>query len=229
MKTNKKNIVVFTGAGVSAESGVDTFRSNGGLWGKHKVEDVADIKGWERDPTLVLDFYNHRRRELKTVEPNTAHKLIAELEKDYNVTVVTQNVDNLHERAGSTNIIHLHGELNKSRSSNSKKIIYDCDGDINIGDKCELGSQLRPNVVWFGETLNDDDIKYSIDAVIKSDIVIIVGTSMSVYPASSIPFYASKVYYVDPADVNMAIPHGVEFIHIQEIASVGMSQLIPKL
>ena len=152
----RKKIMVFSGAGLSKESGVETFRDSGGdgLWNKHKIEDVATPEGWRKDKELVLNFYNARRSHLKEVEPNDAHKYIAKLEEKFDVINITQNVDNLLERAGSTNVIHLHGDLTKSRSTLNSKLVYDCDGDINIGDKCEKGSQLRPHIIWFNEQLD---------------------------------------------------------------------------
>ena len=194
----KKKIVVLTGAGVSAESGISTFRDSNGLWENYKVEDVASIEGWYRNPSLVLDFYNERRAPLFTVKPNAAHMAIASLENEYDVTVVTQNVDNLHERAGSTRIIHLHGELTKVRPENccndmdgfSEETVFDIGADaIHIGDKAPNGAQLRPHIVWFGEAV--PKINAAIDAVEAADIMLIVGTSLQVYPAASLYAYAN--------------------------------------
>lgn len=227
-----KKILIFTGAGVSKESGIDTFRENNGLWNNHKIEDVATPDGWRKNREVVLDFYNTRRAQLKTVEPNLAHQLIADLEKDYDVTVVTQNVDNLHERAGSTNIIHLHGELTKSRSTfPGSTEIYDCDGDINLGDKCSRGSQLRPHIVWFSENLDPMNIENATKAANECDICIIVGTSMQVYPANQIPFLTKEdciIFYIDPSVKDFYVPEFRNdfFHHIQEIASVGMQKVI---
>jgi NAD-dependent deacetylase len=227
----RKKILVFTGAGVSAESGVATFRTgDDGLWYNHKIEDVATPNGWRRDKEKVLNFYNMRRAQMKDVEPNIAHKIIAELEKDYDVTVVTQNVDDLHERAGSTNVIHLHGELTKARGcmykhKNSKlDNIIDIGYDpINIGDKCPItGSQLRPHIVWFGENLDTEDLNKAVESAENCDICIVVGTSMQVAPANMIPTLCKEgtpIYYVDP---------GEEFsigTHIKEVASVGMEKI----
>ena len=193
----KKKITVLTGAGVSAESGITTFRDSDGLWENHKVEDVASIEGWYRNPKVVLDFYNARRAQLGSVRPNAAHEAIASLEKDYDVTVVTQNVDNLHERAGSTKIIHLHGELTKVRPENrcndmdsfSEDTVFDIGyGEIHIGDLAPNGAQLRPHIVWFGEAV--PKIEAAIDAVEAADIVLIVGTSLQVYPAAGLYRYA---------------------------------------
>ena len=237
-----KKILIFTGAGVDKESGVETFRGNNGLWNNFKIEDVATLDGWRKNRELVLDFYNQRRDQLKDVEPNLAHKLIADLEKDFEVTLVTQNVTNLHERAGSTNIIHLHGELTKSRSTfpGSSKT-YDCQGDINIGDKCELGSQLRPSIIWFGESLDGNDLFKAEKAAEECDICIIVGTSMQVFPANQIPLLVKEdcpIYYVDPGE-SFSIPRYydgesrwvedltyVDYEHIQEMASIGLQKVI---
>jgi NAD-dependent deacetylase len=225
---NKKKILVFTGAGVSAESGVETFRTDkDGLWYKHKVEDVATPDGWKRDREKVLNFYNERRKQLKTVNPNLAHELIAELEKDFEVIVVTQNVDNLHERAGSTNVIHLHGELTKVRSTLYPNLIYEWENDVNIGDRCEKGSQLRPHVIWFGEDLDPDSISKSVIAAEECNFCIVVGTSMQVAPANQIPFLTGPntlIWIVDPNDINIYIDKQRRpFItHIKEKATTGM-------
>ena len=193
----RKKIVVLTGAGVSAESGISTFRDSNGLWENHNVEDVASIEGWYRNPSLVLDFYNQRRAQLPTVRPNAAHLAIASLEDEFDVTVVTQNVDNLHERAGSTRIIHLHGELTKVRPENcyndrdgySEATVFDIGADaVHIGDLAPNGAQLRPHIVWFGEAV--PKIEAAIDAVEAADMVLIVGTSLQVYPAAGLYRYA---------------------------------------
>ena len=193
----KKKLVVLTGAGVSAESGISTFRDSDGLWENYKVEDVASIEGWYRNPELVLDFYNARRAQLSQVRPNDAHRAIASLENEYDVTVVTQNVDNLHERAGSTRIIHLHGELTKVRPENccnemdgfSEVSVFDIGTDsISIGDLAPNGAQLRPHIVWFGEAV--PKIEAAIDAVEAADVLLIVGTSLQVYPAAGLYAYA---------------------------------------
>ena len=224
-----KKITVLTGAGVSAESGVSTFRDSDGLWENHKVEDVASIEGWYRNPQLVLDFYNARRAQLFQVRPNSAHLAIAELEKDYKVTVVTQNVDNLHERAGSTKIIHLHGELTKVRPENccndrdgySEETVFDIGADeINIGDMAPNGAQLRPHIVWFGEAV--PKIEAAIEAVEAADILLIVGTSLQVYPAAGLYRYAkmgTPIYIIDPKDVSV---RDGRLTHIKEVATKGM-------
>ena len=227
----KQKILVLTGAGVSAESGVSTFRDSDGLWEQHRVEDVASIEGWHRDPSLVLDFYNARRSQLATVRPNAAHYAIAELEKDYDVTVVTQNVDNLHERAGSTRIIHLHGELTKVRPQNcfnemdgfSEETVFDIGYEpVQIGDMAPNGSQLRPHIVWFGEAV--PKISAAIDAVEQADIMLIVGTSLQVYPAASLYAFANAgipIYIIDPKDL---LVRDARFVHIKEVATKGMEE-----
>ena len=225
----KKKLVVLTGAGVSAESGISTFRDSDGLWERFKVEDVATVEGWYKDPSLVLEFYNARRAQLATVKPNAAHYAIAELENQFDVTVITQNVDNLHERAGSTRIIHLHGELTKVRPENafnecdgfSEETVFDIGTDsIGIGDLAPNGAQLRPHIVWFGEAV--PKINDALDAVVAADILLIVGTSLQVYPAASLYGFAmagTPIYIIDPKDV--LIRDG-RFIHIKEVATKGM-------
>ena len=224
-----KHIVVLTGAGVSAESGVSTFRDSDGLWENYKVEDVASIEGWHRNRALVLDFYNQRRMQLADVRPNAAHRAIAELETEYKVTVVTQNVDNLHERAGSTRIIHLHGELTKVRPENccneidgfSEETVFDIGTQqIHIGDMAPNGAQLRPHIVWFGEAVPKIDA--AIDAVEQADVLLIVGTSLQVYPAAGLYRYAKSdtpIYIIDPKEV--PVKDG-RMTHIKEVATKGM-------
>ena len=232
---NKKKILVFTGAGVSAESGIKTFRdTKDGLWYNYKVTEVASVDGWRNDKSKVLDFYNLRRRELNNVTPNKAHEFIAKLEEHFDVTVVTQNVDNLHERAGSSNIIHLHGELTKARSTYDDSIVVDCFGDINIGDRCPQGSQLRPHIVWFGEMLDKGNLMAAKRAAEECDVCIVVGTSMLVSPANSIPFLTkdtSLIYYVDPGDFEMDLPgyRSAFFYHFKEVASSGMEKVYNEL
>jgi NAD-dependent deacetylase len=226
-----KNIVFFTGAGVSAESGVSTFRTgDDGLWYNHKVEDVATIDGWKRNKEKVLNFYNERRSQLKTVNPNLAHQIISELQKDFNVTVITQNVDNLHERAGSMNVIHLHGELTKVRSTVNPSLIYDWVDDCNIGHLCENNSQLRPHIVWFGEELDNQNIKDAVKATQEADVFVIIGSSMQVAPANTIPFLTKEtalIYYIDPGDIEFGVPKSRRsfFYHFQENATTGMEKL----
>lgn len=225
----KKKLVVLTGAGVSAESGVSTFRDSNGLWENFKVEDVASIEGWYNDPALVIDFYNARRAQLSQVKPNAAHLAIAALENEYDVTVVTQNVDNLHERAGSTRIIHLHGELTKVRPENccnemdgfSEETVFDIGTDeIHIGDLAPNGAQLRPHIVWFGEAV--PKIGKAVDAVESADILLIVGTSLQVYPAAGLYAYARAdvpIYIIDPKDVPV---RDGRIKHIKDVATNGM-------
>ena len=225
----RKKITVLTGAGVSAESGISTFRDSDGLWENHKVEDVASIEGWYRNPALVLDFYNARRSQLASVRPNAAHIAIAGLEEEYDVTVVTQNVDNLHERAGSTRIIHLHGELTKVRPENccndrdgfSEETVFDIGADeVHIGDLAPNGAQLRPHIVWFGEAV--PKIEAAIDAVEAADILLIVGTSLQVYPAAGLYRYArmdTPIYIIDPKELSV---RDGRLTHIREVATKGM-------
>jgi NAD-dependent deacetylase len=225
----KKKLVVLTGAGVSAESGISTFRTNNGLWDNHRVEDVASIEGWYRNPQLVLDFYNERRLQLGTVKPNAAHYALAELENEWDVTVITQNVDNLHERAGSTRVIHLHGELTKVRPENcyndidnySEESVFDIGYDvINPGDLAPNGAQLRPHIVWFGEAV--PYINAAINHVMDADVLLIVGTSLQVYPAAGLYAYAkadTPIYIIDPADVSV---RDGRLTHIKEVATSGM-------
>ena len=225
----RRKITVLTGAGVSVESGIRTYRFSDGLWENHNVEDVATIEGWYRNPALVLDFYNARRAQLADVKPNDAHRRIAELEKDWDVTVITQNVDNLHERAGSTRIIHLHGELTKVRPENccndmdgfSEQTVFDIgNASISIGDLAPNGAQLRPHIVWFGEAV--PKIEAAIDAVEVADVLLIVGTSLQVYPAAGLYRYAKSdtpIYIIDPNDVPV---RDGRVIHIKEKATTGM-------
>lgn len=226
----KKKITVLTGAGISAESGISTFRDSGGLWEGHDVMEVASPEGWERNKELVLDFYNQRRRQLKNVNPNDAHIALKDLEKKYDVTIVTQNVDDLHERAGSANIIHLHGELNKARSSADENLIYELDGnDITPECKCEKGSQLRPHIVWFGEMvpMMDEAIGHSLSA----DIFIVIGTSLVVYPAAGLLGYIKDgipVYLIDPNEPENY--YRIEnYTFIKENASTGTRKLVNEL
>ncbi|NQY06223.1 MAG: NAD-dependent deacylase [Flavobacteriaceae bacterium] len=221
-----KHIVVLTGAGVSAESGISTFRDSNGLWENHDIMDVATPEGFERNPELVLRFYNQRRKQLFEVEPNKAHLLLAKLEKEYKVTIVTQNVDDLHERSGSTNVIHLHGELRKVRSTYESNLIYDWTEDINLGDLCEKGHQLRPHIVWFGEAV--PELERASSFVYDADIVIIIGTSMQVYPAASLIDYAhpkAKIFFIDPRPA-ISEQRMDNLIVITDLASKGMELLV---
>ena len=225
----KKKIAVLTGAGVSAESGISTFRDSGGLWDNYNVEDVASIEGWYRNPGLVLDFYNTRRKELANSKPNAAHLAIADLVKDCDLTVISQNVDNLHERAGSTRIIHLPGELTKVRPEDScndrdgfsEAKVFDIGyGEIHLGDLAPDGAQLRPHIVWFGEAV--PKIGQAIDAVEAADILLIVGTSLQVYPAAGLYRYAradTPVYIIDPKDVPA---QDRRITHIRDVATKGI-------
>ncbi|MBK9330869.1 MAG: NAD-dependent deacylase [Ignavibacteria bacterium] len=226
----RKKIVVLTGAGISAESGLSTFRDAGGLWEGHNVMDVASPEGWRRNRKLVLEFYNQRRRQLANAEPNEAHKALVRLEEMYDVTIVTQNVDDLHERAGSNDIIHLHGELNKSQSTLNPELIYDLNGmDINEGDKCELGSQLRPFIVWFGELVPkmDDAVK----AALEAKIFIVIGTSLVVYPAAGLMQFAEpdiKKYLIDPVEPELYFDYP-NLTHIRDKATAGTVSLVNEL
>lgn len=223
-----KKIVFLTGAGISAESGISTFRDSNGLWENYNVEDVASIEGWDRNPELMIQFYNERRAQLANTQPNAAHNLVAELEKYYKVTVVTQNVDDLHERAGSTNIIHLHGELTKVCSDRGKRCVQDIGyAPIKYGTRTADGGMMRPFIVWFGEAvpLMED----AVGEVAGADIMVVVGTSLNVYPAAGLLYYARKdtdIYVIDPKEVQ-PISRNVTFI--KEKASVGMKQLFDKL
>ena len=195
-----KKLIVLSGAGMSAESGIMTFRDMGGLWEQYSIEEVASPIAWERDPQLVLDFYNQRRKQLMEVEPNAGHYALTKLEEKYDVQIITQNVDNLHERAGATKVLHLHGEMMKVRSEANENLVYEMDHwELKLGDLAEDGAQLRPHIVWFGEAV--PNIEVAISLVQQADIIIIVGTSMQVYPAASLITYAQKntdLYYIDP-------------------------------
>ena len=228
---SKLKVVILTGAGISAESGIKTFRDADGLWEKHDVMSVASPEGWRQDRELVLDFYNQRRRQLKEVEPNAGHIALTELEEKFNTVVLTQNVDNLHERAGSRNIIHLHGELCKSRSSLDAKLVFDCTDDINLGDKCPKGSQLRPHIVWFGEQV--PMLEKAVAEIKDADVVMIIGTSMQVYPAASLTAYApptSPIFYIDPRPtINHELAAAKNLTVIEENASTGVRKVVDDL
>jgi NAD-dependent deacetylase len=220
-----KKIVVLSGAGISAESGIPTFRDSNGLWEGFDVMEVATPQGWVKNPVLVLDFYNQRRKNALQALPNEGHRALVELEKYFDVTIVTQNVDNLHEKAGSSKVLHLHGELFKSRSSIDESLIYDIEGwELKLGDKCEKGSQLRPHIVWFGEMVPMMDA--AIDEVSKADIFIVVGTSLLVYPAAGLVDYVRydvPVYVIDPKIPQLYnCPNA---IRISEKASAGLSKV----
>lgn len=219
-------IIVLTGAGVSAESGLKTFRDENGLWEGHDVMEVASPQGWANNPELVLNFYNERRKQALHAQPNRAHELIASLEKAHQVQVITQNVDNLHEKAGSTQVLHLHGELFQSRSTVDESLTYEMEGwQLQIGDKCEKGSQLRPNIVWFGEAvpLMEEAIRFTE----KADIFLVVGTSLQVYPAAGLVHYAPQnapIYVIDPKKPDFKEPDRFHFI--QKKATVGMDEVL---
>jgi NAD-dependent deacetylase len=227
----KKKILIFSGAGVSQESGVETFRGlSGGLWNNYDVMKVAHIDAWKEDPQTVIDFYNLRRQDMGKVFPNESHKIIAELEKWFDVTVVTQNIDNLHELAGSSKVIHLHGEITKLRSEKNSLITQEWIGELELGQLAEDGNQLRPDIVWFGEELDSDRIEEAKRSAGGCDACIIVGTSMQVAPANMIPFLTPEtclLYYVDPGDRDFYVPTFRDFFfyHFQEVASVGMKRV----
>ena len=227
----KQKIVILTGAGMSAESGIKTFRDADGLWEGHDVMQVASPQGFQANPELVLEFYNQRRRQLKEVEPNAGHLGLVELEKDYNVCIVTQNVDNLHERAGSTNIVHLHGELSKVRSTRHPELVYERLEDCNMGDLCEKGAQLRPHIVWFGEEV--PMIARAAEEVREADIIIIIGTSMQVYPAAGLVAYSQvgvPIYYIDPKpSINHELSHMENLTVVAEPATKGVRKIVDKL
>ncbi len=224
-KLKMKKLVVLTGAGVSAESGIKTFRDTGGLWEEYEVMEVASPEAWEKDPELVQRFYNERRKELYTVKPNIGHTALAEAETDFDVRIITQNIDNLHERAGSTKIIHLHGELTKAQSVQNPDRIYEIGNkDIKMGDVCEKGFQLRPHIVWFGEPV--PKIPEAAEIAAQADIFAVVGTSLNVYPAAGLLSYVPKsspVYVIDPKPVSVHTGHNVTFIN--EPASTGVPKM----
>lgn len=226
---NKKHLVVFSGAGVSADSGISTFRDSDGLWENNKLEDVCTSDAWLRNPKLVLDFYNARREQLFEVMPNSAHEWIAKAEDYFNVTVITQNIDNLHERAGSKNIIHLHGELIKSRSSVDTELIYDVNGlNIKLGEKCEKGSQLRPHIVFFGE--NVPMYEKALEVISSAEIVLIVGTSLQVYPAAGLIHYVPQfvpIYVVDPNIDDISTENSI--FYEKSRAKDGVKKIIKQL
>lgn len=225
----KKNIVVLTGAGISAESGLKTFRDSDGLWEEYNIEEVASYNGWIRNPALVMEFYNKRRQQLKEALPNSAHRAIAKLEQRYNVHVVTQNVDDLHERGGSSVVTHLHGELIKARSVNHPELVYNIGyEDIQLGDLCEKGNQLRPHIVWFGEEV--PLMEYAANLVSQADYLLVIGTSLQVYPAASLIHYTSKeciIYLIDPkADF---LPYSPNIKVINETAGKAVPPLVEEL
>ena len=223
---HQSSIVVFTGAGMSAESGISTFRDQNGLWENHKVEDVASIEAWDRNRALVLDFYNQRRRQLLQVKPNKGHEALVEMEKGFpNLHVITQNVDDLHERAGQTNVLHLHGQLRTSRSTGPGEEVYDIDGsELTLGDTCPNGFQLRPNIVWFGEMV--PAFEEALSVVSQCDLLIVVGTSLAVYPAASLLDYVSAQANILLIDPNEPSFRGSKLIyHFPAKASRGLMEL----
>ncbi|HIA06740.1 MAG TPA: NAD-dependent deacylase [Flavobacteriales bacterium] len=224
-----KNIVVFTGAGTSAESGLGTFRDSGGLWEKYDVYEIATPEAWRTNPNLVQEFYNERRKQVLAAKPNAAHIAVAKLEEQYDVTVITQNVDDLHERAGSSNVVHLHGEIIKSQSSLDPSLVYDIEGwELKDGDKCEKGSQLRPHVVWFGEPV--PMMEQASLIVEMADIFLVVGTSLNVYPAAGLIDVVDPAvpkYVIDPKEVSVS---GIDNVTVyKEKASIGVPMLAEKL
>lgn len=221
----KKKLVVLSGAGISAESGISTFRDHNGLWENHRIEDVATPEGFAKNPQLVLDFYNLRRKQLKDVQPNEAHKILAQLQDHFEVHIITQNVDDLHERAGSSNIIHLHGELKKARSSAHEDHIMIWENDINIGDLHTDGSQLRPHIVWFGEMVPQMD--RAIATASGADLFLVIGTSMQVYPAASLVQYVPatcEIFVIDPQPAN-TVSFTKKENYYQTTATDGMRKL----
>ncbi|MFN8206750.1 MAG: NAD-dependent deacylase [Bacteroidales bacterium] len=218
-----KNLIVLTGAGISAESGLKTFRDSGGLWENYDVMEVASIEGWYRNPDLVLRFYNDRRKQMMDAQPNEGHKTLAALEKHFNVRIITQNIDDLHEQAGSSKVLHLHGELKKARSTVDPALIYEISGtELNRGDLCERGSQLRPHVVWFGEEV--PAMEDAIGLVETADIFAVIGTSLNVYPAASLIQYAPReipLFLIDPNEVRISSSRNITFI--REKAGRGVS------
>jgi len=222
-----KKMVVLTGAGMSAESGLQTFRDANGLWEGHNVMDVATPEAFKRDPKLVLEFYNQRRRQLLDVLPNNAHHNLKELEKYFNIHIITQNVDDLHERAGSSQIVHLHGELRKVRSTTNEKIVLEWSKDLYLGDVDKNGDQLRPHIVWFGEAV--PQLENAIEITKQADVLVIIGTSMQVYPAASLIHYVSSntpIYFIDPAP---SISKNTNTTIIKSGAQQGTKQLIKML
>lgn len=225
----KQKLVVFTGAGISAESGIKTFRDSGGLWEEYDINEVATPQAWEKNKALVLEFYNNRRKQVLEAKPNDAHYALVELEKKYDVHIITQNIDNLHERAGSKKVLHLHGEITKSRSTSNPSLIYEIKGaELKLGDKCEKGSQLRPHIVWFGEMVPEMDMAYVIAE--QADVFMVVGTSMAVYPAAGLIDYIPDgipKYLIDPSDVKI---NGIDNLFIiKEKASTGLTTLVNEL
>jgi len=225
---SKKKLVILTGAGISAESGLKTFRDSDGLWEGYNIEDVATPRAWRKDPQLVLDFYNFRRKNVLDAYPNAAHYGLAELEKDFDVTIITQNIDDLHERAGSTNILHLHGEILKMRSERDPELIYPVTGDIRLGDKAEDGSQLRPYIVWFEEPV--PMMELAVPIVNQADLFVVVGTSLVVYPAAGLVNYTRQGIPLFVLDKKLPyIPDNGFLTCIEKPATEGINLLRSKL
>lgn len=226
---SRKNIVVLSGAGISAESGLATFRDSNGLWENYRIEEVATPEGWRKKPVLVQEFYNARRKQALSALPNAGHKALVGLEEKFNVAVITQNVDNLHEKAGSSNVLHLHGELTKSRSTIDPNLVYTIDGwELKMGDTCEKGSQLRPHIVWFGEEV--PLLETAMEVTQQADIFIVVGTSLNVYPAAGLVYHVRSgvpIYVVDPNIPEMRSGKHVTFI--SEPATTGLTRLVEQL
>ncbi len=221
---NKKHIVVLSGAGISAESGLKTFRDNDGLWMGYDVYEVASPQGWQKNPQLVLDFYNARRKDVAAAMPNAAHIGLAELEKDFDVTIITQNIDDLHERAGSTNVLHLHGEIFKMRSVADENLFFEIRGDINVGDKAEDGEQLRPHIVWFGEAVSM--MEKAAALLHDCDYFVVVGTSLQVYPAASLLYYAPPHLPKFIIDKKIPVTEKQSNLHVIEMpATEGVGEL----
>lgn len=221
-------MVVLTGAGISAESGLKTFRDSDGLWEGYEIEDVATPRAWKKNPKLVLEFYNYRRKNVLEAEPNAAHRILAQLERDFDVHIVTQNIDDLHERAGSTKVLHLHGEIFKMRSEADEELVYEIKGDINIGDKAEDGAQLRPHIVWFQEPV--PMIERAAAIVRQADLFVVVGTSLVVYPAAGLVNYAP--WHIPKYIVDKRIPYtsdAYNLVAIEKPATEGMKELADML
>ncbi|HNR19645.1 MAG: NAD-dependent deacylase [Bacteroidetes bacterium] len=224
-----KRLVVFTGAGVSAESGINTFRDSNGLWEQYRIEDVATPEAFQRDPSLVLEFYNQRRKQVKDAKPNAAHRALVELEKYFKTQIITQNIDDLHERAGSTNVIHLHGQIMQARSTGDESLIYDLETtELVIGDKCEKGFQLRPHIVWFGEMV--PEMERATYYASMADVFIVIGSSLEVYPAAGLLNYApeqAQKYLIDPNAKELY--HMSNLSVIKDTAGKAVPQLVKKL
>jgi NAD-dependent deacetylase len=224
-----KTLTVLTGAGISAESGLKTFRDSDGLWEGHDVMEVASPEGWRRNPALVLDFYNQRRRQLKTAQPNAGHLGLAELEKHFKVNIVTQNVDNLHEKAGSSGVLHLHGELLKVRSTRNHHDIQDWNEDLNLGDRCAQGHQLRPHIVWFGEAV--PALEEAVYLTRQADFFAVIGTSLQVYPAAGLMDFVkpgTPIFYIDPKPAPLGHLQAAVTV-IAEPATTGVAELTQTL